>query len=195
MIDFKALEFYFSKNERQDIPFSLLMPTQTKKEQPVIPKPIPPKQVKSPVPPQPQPRRTKSVQTILPTPPKKQVKKDKFYSEWEQKYKALQAESLLAKTPFNRKALFIVSKEAPKIFVEKISEAINTRLMKTVVVFGVENIERIILKEKPTHIIYEDLITIKTSLPTIIIEPLENVKTDPQKKKALWHNLKDKLKN
>lgn len=196
MIDFDALEFYFSKKQSWPVDFALEGVGAKQKALEPSKEYIPTvkyEKKKETVKPKPQP--VKEVQTILPAPKRKEIKKDDFYKQWEKKYKALQAESLLAKDPFNKRVLFIIGENAPRDFAKRICEAINSRLMKATLITYSDKLASEILELEPTHLIYESSLGISSKLPSVAIDDLHAIRTNPEKKKNLWHTLKETLKS
>ena len=122
------------------------------------------------------------------------VKKDTFYNEWEKKYQKLHAGNLLAKTPFKRHVLFLIKKEENSLFIKKIFDAVNTRLMDATFIIKEKSIETYIEKYQPTHLITTKKASSTSCLPTILIENLSSLETNSKEKKALWEELKKTLK-
>lgn len=184
----ESIEFFFSKEKKYQIPFALNLPKKKEKVHSYVsPKKIL-KTTSIPV-----KRVTPKEKTLeLPTKKKAIPKKDAFYSEWEKKYKELQAENLLAKKPFKRHALFIVDGE--KEFAEKIAGAIHSRLMKTTFLFSKKPLSELVENHAPTHIITARDEKETLDLPTITIENLVEIKKDASKKKVLWSTLQQSLK-
>ena len=121
-------------------------------------------------------------------------KKDHFYEEWKNKYKKMNAESLLTNTPFRRHALFIVDKNSPKEFTNKIFQAINSRLMDATFATDDKPLEELIKLHTPTHVIASSSITKSLPLPGLLIDNLSEIEKDNEKKKQLWNSLKERLK-
>lgn len=194
MIDFEAIEFFFAKEKKHMIPFPLKVMKKPPLQKAPIQKAIKPKveikvEHKKPI------EKRKAPPSPSYTPKQKtEEKKDNFYSEWEKKYRALQAENLLAKKPFKRLALFVVNKKTSKEFAEKISSAVNTRLMKTIFVVSDAPIEELIKKHQPTHIITTKTVTNFIPLPGVLIDDLSQIEKSAEQKKELWDKLKTSLK-
>ena len=187
----KALTFFFSKESKYNIPFSLASKKQTK---PVVQASPAFVEIKSKPPKAPPPKKVEAPLTTMEIPAAKveaPPKKDAFYTEWEKKYRELQAESLLAKEPAGNHALFIV--EGEKEFAGKIASAIHSKLMKTTFVVTDKPLSEMVEKYKPTHIITARKEKEETNLPTIQIENLAEIQQDVSKKKVLWNTLQKKL--
>jgi hypothetical protein len=182
MIDFEALQFFFAKEKKHTICFPLKEQLGTK----ILQKPkIIEVEYKKPIPISP-------LQTLQGV-EKQQENKDTFYSEWERKYRALSASNLLAQEPFKRLALFVINKKSSKEFAEKISSAVNTRLMKTIFLLSDQPLEELIKIHEPTHIITTKSVTNFIPLPGLLIDDLNRIEKSAEEKKHLWETLKTSL--
>ncbi len=183
----EALEFFFSKEKKYQVPFALDLPKKKEEAQSYS---APKNMVKS----APAPVKRVVVEKTLDLPTKKKApqKKDAFYSEWEKKYRELQAENLLAKEPFKRHALFVVDSE--KEFAEKIANAIHSRLIKTTFLFTTKPLAQLAEKYEATLIITARKEKETIDLPTFQIESLCEIKKDAAKKKILWSALQESIK-
>jgi hypothetical protein len=174
MIDFTSIEYFFTKQDRFRIEVDL---TTKKPSNPLV-----------------------KIKSSTATPARKKVdpplpKKDQFYSDWEEKYKKLQAFSLLAQKPFNKHALFVIEKGDPEEFANQICGAINSRIMKTTFVVLTTLLDDLIAEHNPSHLILKSTIYNNSNLPSIEFDDLKEMKNDNEKKKLFWNLLKEKLKN
>ena len=185
MIDFNSIEYFFTKQDR----YSIALDLTTKK--PLNPSiaikvstaPIEVKKIE---------KGEKPAPKIEESPP---LKKDQFYSDWEEKYKKLQASNLLAVKPFNKHALFVIEKGDPEEFAIQISDAVNSRIMKTTFVTLTTLLDDLIAEHNPSHLILKSTIYNTSNLPSIEFDDLKEIKSDLEKKRVFWNLLKEKLKN
>ncbi len=173
MIDFRSIEYFFTKQERSNIKVDLTSKAPSN----------PPQAIKV----SPTPEIVKKIETPLP-------KKDQFYSDWEEKYKKLQAFNLLAVKPFNKHALFVIEKGDPEDFAMQISNAVNSRIMKTTFAVLTTLLDDLIAEHNPSHLILKSTIYNTSNLPSIEFDDLKGMINDVEKKKLFWNLLKEKLK-
>jgi hypothetical protein len=178
MIDFEALEFFFAKEKK----YTFYLPLKENVAVKILEKP---KQVQA---------EYKKENLPPPLEKKTETKKESFYSEWEKKYKALAAGNLLSKEPFKKLALFIINKKSDEEFAEKISLAINSRLMKTIFLISDAPLDELIKIHDPTHIITTKSVTNFIPLPGLLIDNLKKIEKSAEEKKQLWENLKTCLR-
>jgi len=173
MIDFTSIEYFFTNQDRFRIEFDL-----------TVKKPLnPPVTIKS-----------STAQPAIKKEDPPVAKKDQFYSDWEEKYKKLQAFSLLAQKPFNKHALFVIEKGDPEEFAKQICDAVNSRIMKTTFVVLTSLLDDVIAEHNPSHLILKSAIYNNSNLPSIEFDDLKEMKNDTEKKKLFWNLLKEKLK-
>jgi hypothetical protein len=185
MSNFESIEFFFAGSKRHQILEPLKGPPSGQmriEKQPTLPKAIP-RQVETPPP----------KRVVEPAFKQEEAKKDSFYSEWEEKYKKLQASNLLAKEPFKRHALFVVEKADDSPFAKKICEAISTRIMKATYCIFKGSLTDLIHLHSPSHLILTFTAEDISNLPTVTISDLKGIESDPLKKKVLWETLKSSL--
>ena len=182
MIDFNSIEYFFTKQDR----YSIALDLSTKK-------PLnPPIAIKVSTAPTEVKKVAKPSAKIEESP---LLKKDQFYSDWEEKYKKLQASNLLAVKPFNKHALFVIEKGDPEEFAMQISDAVNSRIMKTTFVTLTTLLDDLIAEHNPSHLILKSTIYNTSNLPSIEFDDLKEIKSDLEKKRVFWNLLKEKLKN
>lgn len=209
-IDFSHIEYFFAKNDVHTIDFPItkgknkkallhfddepkdaIAPKETK-EAPVS---FVPKKKEIPVLPA-KPKKQPTAPKIKPPLPKRKeeaMQEDNFKKMWEKKYKELGSENLLAKDQFRRFVLFIIRKNDPKEFAQKIFSAVHSRLMEGAFIISNDPIEQLIKQHNPTHLV-TTAETTSLSIPIIEIDNISEMQNSPEKKRALWETLKKHLK-
>jgi|GEM_PF-3593827 len=188
MIDFDSIEFFFANTPHRFFEDFNLSPPLTKKQiqEELLPPPV--KQ-------RPFPQEKKGVEPLFTPVEKTEPNKEPFYSKWEEKYKTLHAENLLAKEPFKRYALFVVDQESDSPFAKKICEAISSRLIKTTYCVIKGSLKELIDTHQPSHLILTFIEKEKHTLPVIRIDEIKTLEKDLFRKKEVWERLKTTLRS